>query len=81
MNILNQRAQSIAVRSPVPMSRLDLPVISKSTESAPGHFGWLAHFASQNIQASSKLTQELLSWKPEHTDLLSDLEGNYYFKN
>ncbi|NOU98698.1 SDR family oxidoreductase [Paenibacillus planticolens] len=61
--------------------RLDLPVISKSMEAAPGHFGWLAHFASQNIQASSKLTQELLGWKPEHADLLSDLEGDYYFKS
>ncbi|MDR9748592.1 SDR family oxidoreductase [Paenibacillus taichungensis] len=59
---------------------LDLPVISKSTEAAPGHFGWLTHFASQNIQASSKLTQELLGWKPEHADLLRDLEDNY-FKN
>jgi nucleoside-diphosphate-sugar epimerase len=57
---------------------LDLPVISKSVEDALAHFGWLTHFASQNIQASSNLTQELLGWKPEHADLLSDLEGNYF---
>ncbi|CAK4828153.1 unnamed protein product [Aphanomyces euteiches] len=61
--------------------KLDLPVISKSIEAAPGHFGWLAHFVSQNIQASSKMTQERLGWKPEHADLLRDLEGDYYFKN
>ncbi|TVX99037.1 SDR family oxidoreductase [Cohnella terricola] len=61
--------------------RLDLPVASKSAEEAREHFGWLTHFASQNIQASSKLTQELLGWKPEHTDLLRDLEGDYYLKN
>ncbi|BBI33481.1 SDR family oxidoreductase [Cohnella abietis] len=59
--------------------RLDLPVISKLNEAAPDHFGWLAHFASQNIQASSKLTQELLGWKPEHANLLRDLAGDYYF--
>jgi len=57
---------------------LDLPVISKSVEDAPGHFGWLTHFASQNIQASSKLTQQLLGWKPKHTDLLHDMEDNYF---
>lgn len=61
--------------------RLHLPVISTPTEAASGHFGWLAHFASQNVQASSKLTQERLGWQPEHAGLLLDLEGEYYFKN
>lgn len=59
--------------------RLDLPVVSKPSEAASAHFGWLVHFASQNIQASSKLTQERLGWQPEHAGLLLDLEGEYYF--
>ncbi|MFC3749549.1 SDR family oxidoreductase [Paenibacillus sp. GCM10012306] len=58
--------------------RLDIPVVSKSVEEAPAHFGWLTHFVSQNVQASSKLTQDLLGWRPEHAGLLSDLDRNYF---
>jgi nucleoside-diphosphate-sugar epimerase len=80
LHAIGEEGVSIREIAAVIGRRLDLPVISKSIEAAPGHFGWLAHFASQNIQASSKLTQELLGWKPEHAELLRDLEGEY-FKN
>lgn len=80
LHAIGEEGVSIREIAAVIGRRLDLPVISKSIEAAPGHFGWLAHFASQNIQASSKLTQELLEWKPEHADLLRDLESEY-FKN
>ncbi|TBL77384.1 SDR family oxidoreductase [Paenibacillus thalictri] len=81
LHAIGEEGVSIREIAAVIGRRLDLPVVSKSLEAAPGHFGWLAHFASQNIQASSMLTQERLGWKPEHADLLSDLEGDYYFKS
>jgi len=59
--------------------RLGLPVIGKSAEEASGHFGWLEHFVSRNIQASSRLTRQRFGWKPEHAELLRDLAGDHYF--
>ncbi|WP_239615312.1 3-beta hydroxysteroid dehydrogenase [Cohnella mopanensis] len=80
LHAIGEEGASIREISDVIGRRLNFPVVSKSVEEARGHFGWLTHFASQNIQASSKLTEELLGWKPEHADLLRDLEGDYYFK-
>jgi nucleoside-diphosphate-sugar epimerase len=59
--------------------RLNLPVVSKSPEEAPEHFGWLAHFLGIDCPASSRLTQERLGWKPEHASLLPDIDQPYYF--
>jgi len=80
LHAIGEEGMSIREIAVVIGRRLDLPVVSRPLEAARGHFGWLAHFASQNIQASSKLTQELLGWKPEQADLLRDLEGDFYFK-
>jgi len=60
-------------------SRLDVPVISKPAEEAAGHFGWLTHFATMDIPASSALTRKELKWAPAEPALISDLDQEYYF--
>jgi nucleoside-diphosphate-sugar epimerase len=59
---------------------LNVPVVSKSREEAATHFGWIAHFAGTDAPASSKLTQELLGWRPVQPELLADLDRGTYFK-
>lgn len=58
---------------------LDLPVVSKSTEEAAEHFGFLGYFFGINSPASSKLTQEQLGWQPTHMGLIADLDHGTYF--
>ncbi|MGD0478905.1 MAG: SDR family oxidoreductase [Terracidiphilus sp.] len=55
--------------------RLGVPAISISPERAPGHFGWLAAFASLDIEGSSTKTREQLGWNPTGPGLISDLEN------
>jgi nucleoside-diphosphate-sugar epimerase len=59
---------------------LNVPVVSKSREEAATHFGWIAHFAGTDAPASSKLTQELLGWRPVQPELLADLDRGTHFK-
>jgi nucleoside-diphosphate-sugar epimerase len=59
--------------------RLKLPVVSKSAEETAEHFGFLGHFLSVDIPASSALTQELLGWHPTQPGLISDLDHVRYF--
>lgn len=58
---------------------LHLPVVSKSGAEAADHFGWLAHFAANDIPASSARTQQQLGWQPTQPGLLADLEQGHYF--
>lgn len=58
---------------------LGVPVVSKSMEEAPGHFGWMAGFAGLDLAASSTLTQQRLDWHPTQPGLLADLEQGHYF--
>lgn len=60
---------------------LDVPVLSKTPEEAAGHFGWMAHFASQDTPTSSILTRKLLGWQPVEPKLLADLDQGHYFTN
>ena len=60
--------------------RLNLPVVSKSSEEAPAHFGFMAYFAGMDAPASSARTQELLGWRPTHSGLISDLDQLHYFE-
>jgi nucleoside-diphosphate-sugar epimerase len=54
---------------------LKLPVVSKSPEEAPGHFGWLGHFVGTDGPASSALTQERLNWRPvQKAGMIEDLD-------
>jgi nucleoside-diphosphate-sugar epimerase len=57
---------------------LKVPVVSKSPEEAPAHFGFLAMFAGRDLIVSSKLTQERLGWRPTGPGLIADLEQMRY---
>jgi nucleoside-diphosphate-sugar epimerase len=61
--------------------KLNIPVVSKSTEEAAEHFAWFAHFAAADCPASSKITQERLDWHPTHSTLLADIAGNVYIQS
>jgi nucleoside-diphosphate-sugar epimerase len=54
--------------------RLNLPIVSKSPEEAPDHFGWMGFMVGRDGPASSAITQERLGWRPVECGLLADLE-------
>jgi hypothetical protein len=58
---------------------LTVPIVAKSKDEAAAHFTWFAHFASLNMTASSKQTQERLQWRPTMPGLIADLDQPYYF--
>jgi nucleoside-diphosphate-sugar epimerase len=58
---------------------LKLPVAAIPREEAADHFGWLGHFFSMDLPASSTLTQKRLGWRPERPGLIEDLEEGHYF--
>jgi nucleoside-diphosphate-sugar epimerase len=60
---------------------LKVPVVSKSSEEAGEHFGWLAHFVVADIPASSALTQRWLGWRPTGPGLILDLKAMEYFEH
>jgi hypothetical protein len=57
---------------------LKIPVKSISPEEAQSHFGWLAMFASHDLQASSAITRKKLGWNPAGPGLITDLEQMRY---
>jgi len=57
--------------------RLNVPVKS----STPEELGFLGMILSIDQPASSKITQELLHWKPTHVGLIGDLDQGHYFNN
>ena len=61
--------------------RLNVPVVSKSTEEAAEHFGWFAQFAQIHCPASSKMTQERLGWKATQPGLLAEMERSESYFN
>jgi nucleoside-diphosphate-sugar epimerase len=60
--------------------RLEVPVVSKSSEEATKHFSWLAPFVAADNPVSSQLTREWLGWHPAQAGLLSDLSGAELFQ-
>lgn len=60
---------------------LKLPVVSKTPDEAPAHFGWFAHFAGMDAPTSSAHTREVLGWQPTEPGLIADLSGPDYFKS
>ncbi|MDH2403222.1 SDR family oxidoreductase [Bradyrhizobium sp. SSUT18] len=60
--------------------RLGVPVVSKSPEEAPAHFGWFAQFAGVDVPTSSAKTRALLGWVPQEKGLIEDLDQPCYFK-
>jgi nucleoside-diphosphate-sugar epimerase len=61
-------------------SHLNLPVVSITSEDATAHFGFLGAIAALDIPRSSVQTQELLGWRPVHSNLIEDLEQGHYFE-
>jgi nucleoside-diphosphate-sugar epimerase len=59
---------------------LDLPVSSLTQEQANAQFGFLGHFLALDVQASSKITQDLLGWRPTGPGLIADIEAGHYFR-
>ena len=57
---------------------LRIPVKSVSPEEAQSHFGWLAMFATNDLQASSAITRKKLGWNPAGPGLIADLEQMRY---
>jgi hypothetical protein len=57
-----------------------VPLVSKSPEEAPDHFGWISHFVSIDCPASSAQTQEQLGWRPTHASLIPDIGRAAYFE-
>jgi nucleoside-diphosphate-sugar epimerase len=60
---------------------LNVPVVSKSSEEAADHFGWIARFFGIDGPASSALTQERLGWRPVQPGLIADLNAEHYFEH
>jgi nucleoside-diphosphate-sugar epimerase len=58
---------------------LKVPVVSKDSEEAAKHFGWIAHFAAIDNPTSSEKTRELLGWQPRERGLIDDLDHARYF--
>jgi hypothetical protein len=61
-------------------SGLNVPVVSKSSEEAADHFGWIARFFGIDGPASSWQTQEQLGWRPVQPGLIADLDAEHYFE-
>jgi nucleoside-diphosphate-sugar epimerase len=61
--------------------QLKVPVISKSSEEATDHFGWIGHFFGIDSPASSAQTQERLGWRPVQPGLIADLNAEHYFEH
>ena len=59
--------------------RLNLAIVSKTPEEATEHFGWFAHFAAIDNQASSQRTREQLGWQPKEPGLIPDIDRPSYF--
>ncbi len=59
---------------------LKVPVVSKSTEEASAHFGWLAMFVGRDLIGSSVRTQRRLGWRPTGPGLIADLEQMWYLE-
>ena len=59
---------------------LNVPVVVKSGAESASHFGWIGHFFVVDGPASSAQTQQQLGWRPTQPGLISDLDGEHYFK-
>jgi nucleoside-diphosphate-sugar epimerase len=57
--------------------KLGLPTRSLSAEEAPAHFGFFALPASNDMPASSAITQQSVGWRPSGPTLLEGLLGEY----
>ena len=56
---------------------LGVPTRSIGPDEAAEHFGWLALPASNDMPASSAVTQKSVGWRPTRSGLLEGLLGDY----
>ncbi|MCI3135463.1 hypothetical protein [Phenylobacterium aquaticum] len=57
------------------------PVKSLTAEEAMAHFGFLGMLVGRDIPASSAITRSSIGWRPQESDLLTDLnEGGYFLR-
>jgi len=61
-------------------TRLNVPLVSKSSEEASENFGFLARMVALDNPTSSAATRELLGWTPTHPKLLAQLDTEEYVK-
>jgi nucleoside-diphosphate-sugar epimerase len=55
---------------------LKVPAVSITPDQAPEYFGWMAHFATLDMPASSALTQQRLGWHPTaQSTMVEDLNN------
>lgn len=59
--------------------QLNLPVVSKTADEAPAHFGWFGMFVGIDAPASSERTRALLDWEPKQRGLIADVDSSSYF--
>lgn len=59
--------------------RLDVPVVSKTPDEAPGTLGFLARYAAMDSPTSSEWTRRALGWEPRQPGLIVDLDRPEYF--
>jgi len=57
--------------------KLALPTRSLEPSEAANHFGWFVAVASNDVPASSAVTQQSLGWRPTEAGLLEGLLGDY----
>ncbi len=57
---------------------LKIPAVSLTPEKAAEHFGWLTHFATLDMPASSEWTRKALGWEPTGPGLIEDLTNMDY---
>ncbi len=60
---------------------LGVPVVSKTTQEASEHFGFLGMVVPVDNPASSAKTREQLGWVPVQPTLLEDLKNGVYVKD
>ena len=59
--------------------RLGAPVHGIAPKEAEAHFDWLSLFVGVDNPTSSTLSRERLGWKPQESELLTDLRESGYF--
>ena len=57
---------------------LQVPVVSLDQEKAAEHFGWLTHFVTLDMPASSEWTRKTMNWNPSGPGLIEDLTNMKY---
>lgn len=77
-NIVAEEAITIKDIAEAIGKQLAVPVVSKSPEEAPEHFGFLTFALVGDNPTSSAKTQEQLGWKPVHTSLIEDIAKGTY---